>query len=209
MRILEATDPAFREYGRVVGEIDGSELRAELRNTPLPTDGTVYVASDPALEKLPVFDRLQQEGFGELPIQIGYCNGVNHRLDALEYHRSSEINLPADDLILLLGRVADVDPVTHTYDTGRVRAFRVSAGCMVEIYATSLHYAPCSVGDGGFRNAVILPRGTNGPLSFAPPRRGEARLLFAANKWLIAHPESGLGKQGAFVGLTGENITLK
>lgn len=209
MKICAVADPEFREYGRIIREIDGSELVAQLRNTPLPTEGTVYVASDPALEKLPVFRRLQEEGFGGLPIEAGYCNGVNHRLDALEYHRSSEINLPADDLILLLGRVADVDRAAHTYDTGRVQAFRVPAGCMVEIYATTLHYAPCSVEGVGFRNAVILPRGTNEPLSFEPPREGEARLLFAENKWLIAHPDSGLGEQGAFVGLTGENISLK
>lgn len=209
MKIDSVSDPGFRRYGRIVREIDCAELLERLRRTPLPTEGTVYVASEPELEKLPVFRRLRETAFGGLPIEMGYCNGVNHRLDALEYHRSSEINLPADDLILLLGCVQDIDPQTRTYDTSLVRAFRVPAGCMVEIYATTLHYAPCSVGGGGFRNAIILPRGTNEPLAFAPEKNGEARLLFAANKWLIAHPESGLGGEGAFVGLTGPNIQLK
>ena len=34
------------------------------------------------------------------------------------------------------------------------------------------------------------------------------RLLFAVNKWLIAHKESGLEKDGAWIGLTGKNVSL-
>ena len=33
-------------------------------------------------------------------------------------------------------------------------------------------------------------------------------VTFAVNKWLIAHKESGLDKDGAFIGLKGENLTL-
>ena len=38
--------------------------------------------------------------------------------------------------------------------------------------------------------------------------KGEDRLLFAVNKWLIAHKESGLEKDGAWIGLTGKNVSL-
>ena len=38
--------------------------------------------------------------------------------------------------------------------------------------------------------------------------QGEERLLFAVNKWLIAHEESGLDKSGAWVGLKGKNLSL-
>lgn len=209
MDIRSVFDPAFREYGRVVEEFDGRELLARLGQTPLPADGTVYVAGDSALEQTRAFRWLRDEAFGGLPIEIGYCNGVNHRLNALEYHRSSEINLPADDLILLLGRRQDIDGGTFSYDTAKVEAFRVPAGTAVEIYATTLHYAPCCADGAGFRNAVILPRGTNQPLAHAPEPAGEGKLLWAANKWLIAHPDSGEAAQGAFVGLTGANITLE
>ena len=34
----------------------------------------------------------------------------------------------------------------------------------------------------------------------------EEKLLFAKNKWLIAHEES--GEEGAFIGLTGKNISV-
>jgi hypothetical protein len=38
---------------------------------------------------------------------------------------------------------------------------------------------------------------------------GEDRLLFAVNKWLIAHKESGLEADGAWIGLRGKNLSLK
>ena len=34
----------------------------------------------------------------------------------------------------------------HTYDTSKMEAFLVPAGTAVEVYATTLHYAPCSTG---------------------------------------------------------------
>ena len=37
----------------------------------------------------------------------------------------------------------------------------------------------------------------------------ENRLLRAANKWLIAHPDAPEAKKGAFVGLDGINIDLE
>lgn len=208
MKIYSVADSEFRKYGRVIKGFDCAQLFEALKKTPLPQDGTVYVASDPELEKLAIFERMKNMLFGGLPIELGYCNGVNNKLNALEYHRNSEVNAAADDLILLVGQLCDVDPENYTYDTSKVEAFKVPAGTMFEMYATTLHYAPCSVDGKGFRNAVILPKGTNEPLTFEPKREGEGKLLFAANKWLIAHPESGLDKDGAFVGLKGENITL-
>lgn len=60
--------------------------------------------------------------YGEMPIQIGFCNGNNYKLNALEYHRTSEIDVAASDLILLLGWQADVEE-DYTYDTSKVEAF--------------------------------------------------------------------------------------
>lgn len=199
---------AFRRYGRIVGGFNCSGLAEKMGATPLPEDGTVYVASDPELEKTPAASELAAEEFGGLPIQIGYCNGHNEKLNALEYHRSSEINFAVTDMILLVGSLQNVDPVKHTMDTSLVEAFHVPAGTMVELYATTLHYAPCGVAGSGFRVAVVLPRDTNLPLERKPSGKGESRLLFARNKWLIAHPDSGLQSENAFLGLTGENIDL-
>ena len=79
---------------------------------------------------------------------------------------------------------------------------------MIEVYATTLHYAPCQTDDGGFRCVVVLPKGTNealaGPVTV---RCGEDRRLFARNKWLIGHEEAGLS-ENAWIGLKGENVSV-
>ena len=90
-----------------------------------------------------------------------------------------------------------------------MKAFRVPAGALVEVYATTLHYAPCHVdASEGFRVAVVLPRGTNGPRPAFAAASPEDVLLRARNKWLVAHPESAEAADGAFAGLTGENIDI-
>ena len=151
MEIYEVTDEAFREYGRVIADVDFSELLEKLEETPVPED-VVYVASEETLEELPVYEELTDKTYGELPIQIGYCNGHNRKLNALEYHRSSEVDVAGTELILLLGRQQDIT-ADFTYDTALVKAFRVPAGTAVELYATTLHYAPCHAHEGGFRCA--------------------------------------------------------
>ena len=204
MKLQKITDPSFRAYARVVTEFDCTELMQQMRQTPLPQDVT-YVASVPELERLPIFRQLSERAYGGMEIQMGYCNGHNRRLDALEYHKSSEWNLACTDLILILGREQDIDPEALCYDTSKLEAFLVPAGTAFETYATTLHYAPCGVG-AGFRLVVVLPRGTNLPLETVPAREGIDRLLFCRNKWLLAHPEAQIG--GAFNGLTGENPTV-
>lgn len=205
MNIQKVTDLAFGRYGRVLEGYDLTGILKEMEHTPLPKE-VIYVPSVEALEALPEAESFQNRAFGGLPIQIGYCNGDNHRLNALEYHRSSEINLAVTDLILLLGAQQDIGE-DNTYDTSRVEAFFVPAGTAVELYATTLHYAPCSAAEGGFRCVVVLPAGTNAALTFPAGKEGEDRLITAKNKWLIAHEDAGI--EGAFCGLRGENITIQ
>ncbi|WOC32947.1 MULTISPECIES: DUF4867 family protein [Caproicibacterium] len=206
MEIQKLDAPAFVPYGRVISDFDCAALQNAMEQLTAPSN-VIYEPGIPALENLSVAQEISERLFGGLPTQVGYCNGENHQLDAVEYHRSSEINYAATDLILLLGRQQDIDPATHQYDTAKMEAFLVPAGTMLEVYATTLHYAPCSV-NGKFRCMVALPKGTNEPLKFTPKKSGEDALLFAQNKWLLAHPESGLDKDGAFLGLTGENLRV-
>ena len=76
----------------------------------------------------------------------------------------------------------------------------------VELYATTLHYAPCSVGDAGFRCGIVLPKDTNLPLDSRHAGYEDA-LITAKNKWLIGHAEGGLDA-GSHIGLIGENISV-
>ncbi|MBM6855018.1 DUF4867 family protein [Mediterraneibacter glycyrrhizinilyticus] len=204
MKIMELTDASFGRYGKVVTEFSFEKILKEMEHTPLPKD-VVYVPSVEQLEEVPEAVELCRKGFGGLPIQIGYCNGDNHKLNALEYHRSSEIDIAVTDLILLLGRQQDIEE-GDLYDTSKVEAFFVPAGTAVELYATTLHYAPCTAAEGGFRCVIVLPRGTNESLSFETAKEGENRLLTAVNKWLIAHEEAEI--EGAVCGLRGENLEV-
>ena len=162
MRIQNVADDAFRRYGKVLEGYDFTELLKEMKHTPVPEDVT-YVPSVEEMEALPVAKELQNKGYGGLPIEIGYCNGHNKKLNGLEYHRSSEINVAVTDLVLLIGHQQDVEK-DYTYDTSKAEAFLVPAGTAIEVYATTLHYAPCGIDGKGFQVAVVLPKGTNYPL---------------------------------------------
>ena len=204
MKIESVFDSAFAPYGKVLPGYDTSGLLEALEKyTPLP-EATDYVASQP---ELPIAAQLASNAYGGMPIQLGWCNGHNTKLNCLEYHRDSEINCGTEDFILLVAREDDI--VNGVLDTDRVRAFRAPRGVMVEVYATTLHYAPCSAEKGhGFRVLVALPRGTNGPKPEINPINDEDRLLWACNKWLLAHAESAEAAQGAVAALKGVNVDI-
>ena len=204
MKIKRVTDPEFSRYGRVIDGYDFSKLIKAMEHTPLPED-VIYEPSIEELEATDVAIDLKMRVYGELPIQIGYCNGHNKKLNAVEYHRSSEINVAVTDLVLLIGSQQDITD-DFTYDTSKIEAFLVPAGTGIEVYATTLHYAPCNVQDGGFQCVVVLPAGTNTDLTFETAKTGEDSLLTAKNKWLIAHEDAAI--EGAVNGLRGENITI-
>lgn len=207
MKIIPVSDPAFAPYGKVLGGYDAAQLLRTLDEvTPLP-EGVEYVPSQPELEALPIAAQLSANAYGGMPIQLGWCNGHNTKLNCLEYHRDSEINCGTEDFILLVAREDEI--VDGRLDTGKVKAFLAPAGAMVEVYATTLHYAPCSAKAGaGFRVLIALPRGTNGPKPEITPLNDEDKTLWACNKWLLAHGESAEAAQGAHVGLQGVNIDI-
>ena len=184
---------------------DFSGLLKAMEQTPLPED-VIYIPSLPEMEALPAAKELENGIYGQMPIQIGCCNGHNKKLNAVEYHRDSEVDIAVDDLILILGKQQDIEE-DHTYDTSRMEAFLVPAGTAVEVYATTLHYAPCHVKDEGFRCVIVLPRDTNLDMEPVEVKDPEDRLLFARNKWLIGHAQGGL-PEGAFIGLKGENLSV-
>ncbi|MBQ8596739.1 MAG: DUF4867 family protein [Lachnospiraceae bacterium] len=205
MKIYSVTDDRFKKYGKIVEGVDFSELIQKMEEcTPLP-EGVEYVPGLAELEALPVMKELSVKTYGEMPIQIGYCNGHNCMLNALEYHRDSEINVAATDAILMLGSQQDITD-DFTYDTALVEAFLVPKGTAVEVYATTLHYAPCGVDGAGFKVSIVLPKGTNLDLDESHAG-GEDGHLTAKNKWLLGHPEGGL-PEGSPMGLIGKNLCI-
>lgn len=208
MKIYSVFDSEFLPYGKVLEGYDTKSLTDALESlTPLP-DGVLYMPSVPELESLPAASQLGDNVYGGMPVQLGFCNGHNTKLNCLEYHRDSEINLGSRDFILLLAREDDIRD--GVLDTACVKAFLCPAGTMVEVYATSLHYAPCEAKKGqGFRVIVVLPLGTNTDKPDFEAKNAEDNWLWARNKWLLAHPESDEAAQGAYVGLRGQNIDIQ
>ena len=206
MNILNVNDKAFQKYGRVIKDFECKDILDVMEKLEVP-EGVIYVPSETSLESCKSAQNITYSLYGGMPVQIGYCNGHNKVLNAFEYHRDSEVNIAVTDMVLILGMEQDIED-DFSYDTVKAEAFLVPAGTVVEVYATTLHYAPCHVHEDGFKCVVALPKGTNTDIKKAT-RIKEDQLLFARNKWLIAHPESGLDKEGAFIGLKGENLTIK
>ncbi len=215
MKIYSIQDPEFAPYGKVLEGYDTEPLVAALEQaTPLP-QGVEYVPSQPELEALPIAKTLASNAYGGMPIQMGWCNGHNTKLNCLEYHRDSEMNCGTCDFILLVAREDEI--ANGKLDSAKVKAFLVPAGTLVEVYATTLHYAPCHVKEDGFQVAIVLPRGTNYPLKGSHVKVEDAQcgagvsnedaMLTAVNKWLIGHAEGGLDA-GSFLGLKGKNLCL-
>ena len=208
MKIYSVKDPEFKAYGQILEGYDTSELLAAMEKIDMPESGTAYRPGIDSLESCAIFSELSDRAYGGMPIQLGMCWGYNTRLNCLEYHRDSEVNVGTKDFILLLAKQDEIDH--GVLNTAKVKAFRVPKGLPVEVWATTLHYAPChTCPNCGFRVAVALPKGTNTDKPVFEPKCEEDRWMRARNKWLLAHPESKEAGTGAHIGLKGVNIDIK
>ena len=208
MQIIPVTDKSFAPYGRIVEGYDvQGVLKALEETTPCP-EGVVYFPKVDTLHAAEGAEALGEALFGGMPFQLGCCNGHNTLLNCLEYHRDSEFNLGTQDFILLLAKMDDI--VCDVLDTEKVKAFFVPKGVLVEVYATTLHYAPChNEKEKGFRVLVGLPLNTNTDYRPGTGKNTLDKSLWARNKWLLAHPDSSEARDGAYVGLKGVNIDIK
>ena len=206
MHIYPVTDPAFKPYGRIVEGYPVDGILAALKGCNKP-ENVEYIPKVDVLHAAENAEAIGEALFGGMPFQLGYCNGHNTKLNCLEWHRDSEFNLGTEDFILLIAKQEEI--IDGKLDTAKVKAFKAPAGVLVECYATTLHYAPCSAKLGqGFRVLIALPDKTN--TDFRPEGGANTmdKMLWARNKWLLAHPESSEAAQGAVVGLKGENIDI-
>ena len=203
MKIYRVTDKEFLPYGNVL-KFDTKEILEEAEKIEMPETGSVYVPTKEEFENLPIMEKAKNEVFGGMPTQLGYCWGYNDTLNALEWHKCSEINIAVTDIILLVGDVRDVEE-GNRYNSEKVMAFKVLKGEAVEMYATTLHYCPIQTSKDGFGCIVGLLKETNTDLDFVP----EDKLIFCKNKWIISHEDNAeLIAQGVFGGIYGENYKI-
>lgn len=210
MTIYDVRDKEFESYGRIIKGYDFSSLISYMEEkTVIPESGNIYFASVSEMESFDVMKDVKSILYGEMPVQCGYCNGRNSTYNGFEFHKGSEINIAVTDFCLVLGHTWQIND--NKFYVGDEKIFFVKKGTAIEMYQTTLHLSPCKVTDKGFKDIVILPRGTNTPLDNKIKNEDEhSLLLLQKNKWVIAHPDrEPLIKQGAYAGLIGENKELK
>lgn len=207
--LMSVHDRRFAEYGLVhrIGAANASPVDGPLlslaRRRFGPSDGPVsYTASVPELEACPEMVEIRRVVFGDVDVQAGCCWGTGGRMNGMEFHRSSELVGAATDLVVILGRLQDVHH--DRWSSHRAAFVHVPAGSFVELYATTLHFAPCRVSSEPFRAVIVLPRGTNTPLD-----EGPEGTLWMRNKWLLAHPDGPAAARGAWVGIDGPNWEIR
>ena len=198
----------FKAYGSIVKGFDFEQLDDYMNRLEMPVGEVVYYPAIAEMEDKEVLDQVQSHFYGGQKAQIGYCAGDNSSLNGLEYHKGCEILYAFTNLVVLLGHIWDIE--NGNYSSAKLEAFYVSKGSAVELYGTTLHFAPCKVEKDGFKAVIILPEGTNCDLDIPEKKvTEEDNYLFANNKWLIAHPEAGgLVNDGVYIGITGENLKL-
>ncbi len=208
VEITDMNHERFRTYGRIIRGFDLSELLGYMEeNTEIPEAGNIYVASQKEMEEFTIYKQIKNSIYGNMDIQIGYCNGRNSTYNGFEYHKGSEVTIAATDFLMVLGHSWDI--LDNTYDNEMAEVFFVEKGTMFELYQTTLHLSPCKIDDTGFQAVIILPRGTNTPLSVHQEYTQEDEILLLKNKWIIAHKDrEPLVKAGAHIGIIGDNKEL-
>lgn len=210
IKIYSVFDDEFKSYGNIVNGFDFSEIISYMNDkTEIPDNGNIYFPSIDDMENTNVFNDVMNVFYGGIPIQIGYCNGRNTTYNGFEYHKCSEINIAVTDFMLVLGHTWQIED--NKFFVGNEKVFYVPEGTAIEMFQTTLHLSPCRTSDKGFKDIVILLKGTNTPLEGkCNIDNNESKLLLQKNKWVLAHKDrEPLIKQGAYAGLIGENRELK
>jgi len=210
IHIQSILDPSFKRFGRVLNSEDFKESFDYLDfHTNIPEKDNYYIAHDPLFEKAITEASGIHHVFGNMPVEFGYVNGNNSKLNALEYHKSSEINIMLSPCVVMLARPEDM--INNTLNTDMITAFFIPKNTVIELHSMTLHFSPCKVQPTGFKCGVILPFGTN--MEFIKSKSlniDENELLFKTNKWIIVHPEhQKMIDLGAHIGIIGPNIQIK
>ena len=200
--MLTINTSEFAPYGEVL-EGDFSPIVDYLnQHTPIPESGNIYVRDEEPFRLLDASKSIQESVFGLGEMEAGYCNGNNTKLNCMEFHACPEVDVAANDLVLLLALPSDIED--GILDSSKCKAFLVKKGQAVVLRPYVLHFSPCKYEGKPFRCAVYLAMGTNRDLTCKP----RDPMLWKENKWLLAHPESKQASLGAYIGIKGKNIEV-
>lgn len=210
LEILDIASKSFKIYGNVLDSKDFTHYFNYLGDdTSIPERDNIYVAHEKNILNEINKDHILNHIFGNVDIQTGYVNGHNTKLNALEYHKSSEVIVALTPIVLLLGLHQDIK--NQTYDSKEIKAFYVPQYSVIELHPRVLHFSPCKTMNSGFKCGIVLPMGTNTEfIKLDEFKSIEDKLLFKTNKWLMVHKEhQKMVDLGAHIGIIGENIEIK
>ncbi len=201
LHIKDIKDTSFKTYGEIIHLNLNDVINAVNKLYQVPTNGNKYEPSIENLENEIKIKQLMKQVYGYLPVMAGVVLGHNRLVNGLEYHQCSETIIAVTDYVLVVGHRWDL--IDQTYDSSNCEFFYVPKGCVVECYATSLHYTPIAVDQYGFKTICLLLKGTGQAIE------NRLGILKKVNKWFITHKEN-LDKvqAGDVVGLLGNMIEI-
>ena len=210
LEIESVFSSSFNEYGKILNLNCRDKLLKKLDSeTQIPNKGNIYTPFVRNWEDKETVDEIFPY-FNE-KIEIGYCNGQNTSLNALEWHCCDEINIYATDAILFLAKLTDFDK-EQKIDSSKVKTFFVPKNTAILLLKSTLHFSPCKVDQGGFKAIIILSNLTNTELKNTTILGNEKykEFLFKKNKYIICHKDfSTLTVQNVKANLVGKNLNLK
>ena len=128
IQIYTIHDPEFMPYGTPITDVDTSAI-VKVGEELLLSGGAGYKASLPQFESLEIHEIIRDRFFGQMPTQTGFVWGKNNKMNALEWHKNSEVNVAIDDIVLLLGQLDELED--GTYHSDKVKAFYLEKGEML------------------------------------------------------------------------------
>ncbi|WP_367370321.1 DUF4867 family protein [Latilactobacillus curvatus] len=206
-QILTVDDPSFRQFGVYYPQYDLTTIKQAMASIPVK-DQNVYVTSNPQLEAIPMMQAIGRDVFAGMAIEAGECTGHTSDFSAIEYHQGSEVNITLTDVVMVLGKRADLEPNKQFDPYQDAKLFYIPAGQVVEFYSDTLHYSPIQVTAAGFKVIVMLLAGSNEP--FTQPLVTDNHRIVKQNKFQLVHASrTDKIEQGIQVGVTGELIKIK
>lgn len=207
LEILPVTDSSFADFG-VIYNYPLAEIEDVMNHVAMPESGSTYLQSIPELEKTEAIQAIGRDVFAGMPIDAGATIGHTDDFSAFEYHQCSELNIMLDDVVMVFAKRQTLDK-QGTIDPRRDgKIYYVPKGTIVELYNTTLHYAPIEVTKSGYKVIVVVLHGTNLPLP-AGFKSGNPRVV-KQGKFQVVHPvRQDKIAQGYQVALTGELIETK
>lgn len=213
LNIKSVFDESFALYGKPISLKTQKPLLNYLdKDTLIPEKGNIYIPSVKQWEKDYIVEELSPYFKNE--VQIGYCNGQNTLLNALEWHNCDEINVYATDAVLFLATIEDLDE-NFILDESKIKSFFVPRNTSILLYNTTLHYSPCKVNPSGFKAIIVLEKETNTDIDEEYKQLLEKSedkyksIVLKKNKYIICHEEAtNLTENNVKVGIKGQNLKL-